>query len=135
MPAKRKLLPRPCPMCSSSYGTIQTVYFPGGKDEFLFRIGHYVPEKYTEVKQENENPYNYASDEEKEKKLKLSERLWCSFRSEHLEFDNLFDGNLDLMLLYSEETKPVTKQMSNALWIKVVNEGWKVKHPKILSPT
>ena len=111
------------------------MYFPSGKNEFLFRIGHYAPEYYRQVKQENDDPFNYASDEEKKEKLKLSERLWCSFRSEHLEFDNLFDGNLDLMLLYSEETKPVTKQMSNALWIKVANDGWKVKWPEILSPT
>jgi len=135
MSAKRKLLPRPCPKCGSSYGTIQLVYFPRGKDEFLFRVGHYVPEYYEEVKKENDSPFNYASEEEKKERLKLSERVWCSFRSDHLEFDNLFDGNLNLMLLYSEETKPVTKQMSNTLWIKVANEGWKVKRPKILSLT
>jgi len=135
MPAKRKLLPKPCPKCGSPYGTVQLVFFPSGKNEFLFRIGHYVPEHYSEVKQENENTFNYASEEEKKEKLKLSERLWCSFRSEHLEFDNLFDRNLDLMLLFSKETKPVTKQISGALWDKVFNEGWKVKRAQILSLT
>lgn len=135
MPTKRKLLPRPCPKCGSGYGTIQLVYFPSGKAEFLFRVGHYIPEYYEKVKKENDNPLNHDSEGEKKKKLKASQRVWCSFRSKHLEFDELFGGNLDLMLVYSEETEPVTKKMSSVLWDKVSNEGWKIKRAQILSPT
>jgi len=114
---------------------MQIVYFPSSRDEFLFRIGHYVPENYRQVKEENNNPFNHASEYEKKRKLKTSERLWCSFRSEHLEFSELFGGDLDLMMMYSEEKQPVTKQMSADLWNKVADEGWKIKQSQKLSLT
>jgi len=154
MPAKRQLLPRRCPKCRASFGTIQIVYLPamrtkiikkidykarkvtkktvkvsGSSRGFVFRIGHYVPEKYMEVKQENDNPFNYDSEEEKKKKLRTSQRLWCSFRSYHLEDD------LDLKWSYDGVVKPVNMPISNSLWIKVANEGWKVVPTKILSLT
>jgi len=154
MPAKRKLLPRPCPKCGSSFGTIQIVYLPavrtkiikkideearkvikksvkisGSSRGFVIRIGHYVPEHYEEVKKSNDNPFNYASEEDKKKRLRTSQRRWCSFRSDHLEDD------IGLRYRYDGITKPVTKQISAELWNEVIEEGWKVIPTKILSLT
>lgn len=99
----------------------KTVKISGSSRGFVVRIGHYSPEQYRKTKKQNDNSYNYASEEKKKKKLKTSERLWHSFRSDHLEDD------LDLKCRYDGVVKPVSVPFSNSLWYKVVNEGWKVR--------
>ena len=64
MPQKKKLLPRPCPICGNLYGTIQIEIFSTSRN-VICRIGHYDPKQY-------------------QKKSKLREKnpsgkKWCSF--------------------------------------------------------
>lgn len=109
--------------------TKEIVKVIGNSRGFVFRIGHYSPEKYMEVKKQNENPFNYASKEEKEKKLRTSQRIWHSFRTYRREDD------LDLSYNYDGVIKPVNIPFSKSMWIRIANEGWKVRWPKILSLT
>ena len=100
--------------------TKEIVKVSGSSKGFIIRIGHYSPEQYREVKKENDNPFNYASEKEKKEKLRTSQRVWHSFRSDHLEDD------LDLKWSYDGVMKPVNMPISNVLWNKVIHEGWKV---------
>ncbi len=119
MPAHRRKLPHPCPKCRSEFGTVQIVLFHlrrkfkkkisrydawnrrskyknishkwnGGRENVVFRIGHYDSTSYAKTKKENDEPYNFQTDETKKKKLRTSQRRWCSFRSEILEQSKFF---------------------------------------------
>jgi len=69
MPAKKKLLPRPCPICGNLYGSIQIVIFSSSSN-LICRIGHYDKEKY-------QNPSNVRERKSRGKK-------WCSFNISRL---------------------------------------------------
>jgi len=69
MPAKKKLLPRPCPICGNLYGTIQIVIFSTSRN-VICRIGHYDSEKY-------QNPSTARERKSRGKK-------WCSFNISRL---------------------------------------------------
>ena len=132
MPAKRKLLPNRCPKCKSHFGTIQIVFFTGirkktgkwggGRHKAVFRVGHYDSERYEQVKKNNEHPLNHASDDEKKMRLRTSQRRWCSFRSDHLEFGELGER---YMWRYDMVAKPVTMPITAELWNMVIEEGWR----------
>jgi len=100
--------------------------------DFIFRIGHYDPKQYKEAKKRNDDPLNREEEDVKKKRLRTAQRRWCSFRSDHLEFGNLFGGDLDREMNYElTHTEPVTKPINEELWNRVVEEGWKVEWPKI----
>ena len=46
MPTRKKLLPKPCPICKRENGTVQLMVFPNARSNFVCRIGHYVAEEY-----------------------------------------------------------------------------------------
>lgn len=76
MPAKRKRLPRPCPICKRKNGTIQLALTARG---LIVRIGHYSSklrnaEKGSWVLRKNQ-------DIDKKHSLWKTERKWCSFRA------------------------------------------------------
>ncbi len=83
MPARRKPLPRPCPKCGKSYGTMQIIIFVNKyKENVVCRIGHYDAEGYKKINKINkikkvnlENiDYNFQKD------VRAKQRKWCSFR-------------------------------------------------------
>jgi len=149
MPASRRLLPHRCPKCREIFGTVQVVYLTGKRKDpkkrgiwshdFIFRIGHYDPGQYKEGKKRYDYPYNYEEEDVKKRRLRTSQRRWCSFRSDHLEFGNLFGGDLEREMDYEmTHTEPATRSINEELWNRVREEGWKVrwpKTPKILSLT
>jgi len=91
MPAHRRKLPHPCPICKSTNGTVQIVFFnhwrkvknqisrydawnkrpkpkhrgngSGGSDNGVFRIGHYDSNSYQKIKKENNETYNFQTEE------------------------------------------------------------------------
>ena len=142
MPAKRRLLPRRCPKCREIFGTVQVVYLTGKRknekfrhifrNNFIFRIGHYDSEQYNEGKKRYDDPFNYEEEDVKKGRLRTSQRRWCSFRSDHLEFGNLFGDDLEREMRYElTHTDPVTKSINEKLWNRVMEEGWKVRWPEI----
>ena len=60
MPAKKKLLPRPCPCCGEWYGTISIVVF---RKDIIIRIGHYSPVKYRKTKISIERNFQLENDQ------------------------------------------------------------------------
>ena len=65
MPAKKKILPRPCPLCGKKNGTVQIVIFSTSM-EVICRIGHYDSKKFL-------NPSTVREKRSRGKK-------WCSFK-------------------------------------------------------
>jgi len=65
VPAKRKLLPRPCPLCGSLYGSIQIVIF-SSSGNVTCRIGHYDSKKYLKPSTVREK--------------RSRGKRWCSFK-------------------------------------------------------
>ena len=136
MPAKRKALPRKCPKCGLRYGTVQMVFFAGRKkpskrsdggirkkverysvsDKAVIRIGHYSNFSYNKTKKENQDPFNYDSDEVKRQKLRSSQRHWCSFRS----------YTLDDCMRFFRPYKTTAEPVSAEVWNRVVQVGWDV---------
>jgi hypothetical protein len=79
MPAKRKMLPIPCPICGRENGTIQLVYFPDKYNSLVIRIGHYSSilrkKSISLSKSKNRNKTIITN------QIQKRERVWCSFRS------------------------------------------------------
>jgi len=150
MPAKRKKLPQPCPKCGSLYGTVQMVFFNqrrkvkkkisrydawnrrpkpthrwnGSYDNAVFRIGHYDSELYKKTKKENNEFFNFQSEETKKQKLRTSQRRWCSFRSYifyDLKFGRLNNASQTMNLPFYDE-----------IWAEVYHDGWKMIQKKKL---
>lgn len=144
MPAKRNELPRPCPKCGSYFGTVQIVFFhgmrkvkkqesryeawnnltrpthrhSGGHDNAVFRIGHYDSKLYKKTKVENNKSHNFESEEIKKKKLRTSQRRWCSFRSDILE-----DSKFSKLRWIS---KTFTFPFFDDVWTEVYDNGWQM---------
>ncbi len=82
MPAKRSLLPRPCPICGKSYGTMQVIIFLDYRENVTCRIGHYDAEAYKKIKKIHKtqmlNPAN--SNDHFQQEIRIMQRHWCSFR-------------------------------------------------------
>ncbi len=125
MPAKRNLLPSPCPKCRSPYGTVQMVFFSGkrkngkpsgGSADHVIRIGHYDSAGYFEAKKENANVINDDSDEDEDRNLRSSQRHWCSFRSAVLD---------DYKGLVPPPSKTITEAISPEVWNEVIRAGWR----------
>ena len=83
------ILPRPCPKCGKSNGTIQLSYFRYSKrkkrhyfnkDSWIIRIGHYDSESYKKARKEYNDSILVDRDELK-RKISTSQRKWCSFLS------------------------------------------------------
>ena len=145
MPAKRKKLPHPCPKCGSSFGTVQIVFFHlrrkvepsrsrydawnkhpkpthrwnGSYDNGVFRIGHYDSTSYAKTKKENKKLDNLQTDEVKNKKLRTSQKRWCSFRSQILLFDDEFSD-------YHHLEKTITLPFYDYIQSKVLQRGWEM---------
>ena len=113
MPAKKKLLPRPCPICGNLYGTIQIVIFSTSRN-VICRLGHYDSEKY-------QNPSTVREKKSRGKR-------WCSFKinrtfiSDNIlpleqDYEDLTSGNLG-----RRKSIPYTKP---TLLIESIKEkGW-----------
>lgn len=55
MPAKKKALPAPCPICKRENGTVQIVVFPESRTKVVCRIGHYISEEYKPSKEKRKH--------------------------------------------------------------------------------
>ena len=113
MPAKRRQLPRHCPICGKENGTIQIVIF-STSNNVICRIGHYDSEKY-------QNPSTVKEKRSRGKK-------WCSFNISRLfaeenipqleqEMDDLRVGRFG---------KRKSRQYTNPLRLleAIKEEGW-----------
>ncbi len=113
MPAKKKLLPRPCPVCGSLYGTIQIViFFSSGN--VRCRIGHYDSKKY-------KNP---STAREKRSRGKR----WCKFKiNSSFAWDNvpsLEQEQDDLRSGYFGKRKSIPYTNPMFLIEAIRKEGW-----------
>ena len=152
MPAKHKKLPQPCPKCGSLYGTVQVVFFNQMRKvknqisrydawnrrpkpthrrngnhvgaNAVFRIGHYDSELYKKTKKENNEFFNFQSEETKKQKLRTSQRRWCSFRSEILS-DIKFRA-------YDFISQTMNLPLYDDVWDEVYNDGWQMIQKKKL---
>jgi len=116
MPAKRRLLPRPCPICGKENGTVQIIIWHNSF-RVNCRIGHYDSKKYQKP----------STPKEKRRRGKT----WCyflideSFAKEknfplEREMDDLYQGNLG-------KRKSITHTNPSILLNKIKEEGWHVK--------
>ena len=127
MPGKRRILPRPCPICEKNYGTFQIVYFlPQGHSlQMTFRIGHYDPDGYRKAKQKSNN-LEYQGKEgsiKLKRDLKNAQRKWCSFRSDH---ERKFNELHVIRYMQQRKKKTWTIRPHDSVLDKVKREGWKV---------
>lgn len=113
MPAKRRLLPRPCPICGKDNGTVQIVLFYNSF-RVNCRIGHYDSKTY-------KNP---ETSKEKRKRGKT----WCYFLIDEFfakekifpleqDMDDLYGGNLG-------KRKSITYTNPSLLLETIQEEGW-----------
>ena len=113
MPAKRRLLPRPCPICGKENGTVQIVIWHNSF-KVNCRIGHYDSKTF-------QNP---ATPKEKRRRGKK----WCyflmdeSFAKENIlplerDIDDLYMGNLG-------KRKSITYTSPSLLLETIKEEGW-----------
>jgi len=84
-------------------------------DKAVIRIGHYDSVGYFEAKKENASVFNNDSEEDKDRKLRSSQRRWCSFRSDVL------DDYVGLDVIDQTVTKPISAKV----WNRVVEVGWR----------
>jgi len=113
MAAKKKILPRPCPLCGKKNGTVQIVIFSTSM-EVICRIAHYDSEKY-------QNPSSVREKRSRGKK-------WCSFKIQKLfaeenmppleqDMDDLHSG-------YFGKRKSITYTNHSFLLDAVKENGW-----------
>lgn len=78
MPAKKRMLPKPCPICKRKNGTIQLVIFPNAVSKLVCRIGHYVSEEYSLPKEKMKQLEIDVIDTEK-RNPKTRGKIWHNF--------------------------------------------------------
>jgi len=102
MPAKRNILPHPCPECGSNYGSIRIAVVTGthgptvvrgpklgeyhkvfehswGRTEIIVRIKHYRPSGYATVKRMKLSNPSLGGAKLRREFMKQQQK-WCSFR-------------------------------------------------------
>jgi len=113
MPAKKKLLPRPCPICGDLYGTVQILIFSTSQN-VICRIGHYDSKKYRHPSTEKEK--------------KSRGKTWCSFNiSRWYAEENMppLEQDMDdLSSGYFRKRKSITYTNPMFLLEAVKEEGW-----------
>ncbi len=122
MPAKRKLLPYPCPICERDNGTIQIVIFdPDGESgDVVCRIGHYNSRKYNETKDKLDNVRNLKL---QRKKRRSGGRIWHYFRITHLLNEEELIEN-SIIFRYSHHKKKVTLSPNSQFINTIKKYGW-----------
>jgi len=139
MPAKPNKLPKPCPKCNNSNGTVQLLY---SKEKITVRIGHYDSEGYKEAKKEyvdslKTTPENINLEQESgkfeglKKKIRTKQRKWCSFRSDNVFIRGLREDriyNTDITMAVSRRDPPriirLTKHGKLRLQQQICLFGW-----------
>ena len=136
MPAKRNILPHPCPECGSNYGSIRiavvtgisgphTTYYRnngvltskkevsdrGGDTEIIVRIKHYKPSGYATVKRMKISNPSLGGAKLRREFLKHQQK-WCSFRI-----------NGDFVFRYEPRTMTVYRKLENLDYRKSID--WK----------
>lgn len=116
MPAKRKQLPRHCPICGKENGTVQIVIF-STSNKVICRIGHYDSEKY-------QNPSTVKEKRSRGKK-------WCSFNINRLfaeeNMSQLEQETDDLRVGHFGKRKSITYTNPIFLLEAIKEEGWNGK--------
>ena len=86
MPARRRLLPRPCP-CGKENGTVQLIIFKhkyiSSRHIVTCRIKHYYPEFYKIIKENQEERDEEITRAITGKKNISHKARWCSFQTTH----------------------------------------------------
>ena len=116
MPAKRKILPRPCPLCGKENGTVQIVIWHNSS-RVNCRIGHYD----SKIFQKPSTP------REKRRRGKK----WCYFlMDESFAKKNIFPLEQDMEDLYVGnlgKRKSITYTNPSLLLETIIEEGWHVQ--------
>ena len=137
MPARRKLLPLPCP-CGNKYGTVQLIIFNhnylSSRHAVICRIKHYYPEFYKiakEVQQIRGTAITRTKTGKKKKMVSYKSR-WCSFQTIHRI--NLVDSTgrkiplIEYFDLYEDDSSKSKTFAPDESFYKVVKErGWGIK--------
>jgi hypothetical protein len=137
VPARRKLLPLPCP-CGNKYGTVQLIIFNhnylSSRHAVICRIKHYYPEFYKiakEVQQIRGTAITRTKTGKKKKMVSYKSR-WCSFQTIHRI--NLVDSTgrkiplIEYFDLYEDDSSKSKTFAPDESFYKVVKErGWGIK--------
>ncbi len=129
MPAKRKLLPNPCPICGRDNGTVQLVYF-SSLQEIIIRIGHYTSNRYRKTVRESkkiENNYDKETIDKFDRKKHTNQRAWCSFRLHCSRFPPRLEKKLE-KLSNGGYKKSVTIPLPWSVHKIIKQDGWKIQH-------
>ena len=81
LPAKKKILPAPCPICKRQNGTVQLVVFPQAQSKLVCRIGHYIAEEYNPSEDKRKHLKIDILDIEKRNSTTRG-KIWHSFKIE-----------------------------------------------------
>jgi len=80
LPAKRYILPKPCPECGLNYGSLRIGIFSGrSKTSVLIRVKHYNPFGYAEIKRKSKGSIIQDKNKLKKEFMKKQQK-WCSVR-------------------------------------------------------
>jgi hypothetical protein len=136
VPARHKLLPRPCP-CGNEYGTVQLIIFNhnylSSRHAVTCRIKHYYPEFYKitkEVQQKRSTEITRTKTGERE--MISYKSRWCSFQTTHRI--NLVDSTGRKIPLskyfdvYKDDSSKSKTFAPDERFYKIVKErGWDIK--------
>lgn len=121
MPAKKKQLPRPCPLCGKENGTIQIMIFSTSRN-VTCRIGHYDSVKYQ----------NLSTLKEKRGGVKK----WCGFKMDiFFAEENMppLEEDMDYLKTgYFGKRKSLSYTNPMFLLEAIKEEGWNGKGEKYL---
>ena len=135
MPARRRLLPRPCP-CGKEKGTVQLIIFKhkyiSSRHTVTCRIKHYYPEFYKIIK-ENQKERDEELTRAITGKKKISHKArWCSFQTIHrIDFVDKTGRRIPLREyfdIYKEDYSKSKTFSPDESFYKIVKEsGWGIK--------
>ncbi len=131
MPAKKKILPSPCPICGRNNGTIQIAIFPKSIQTVVFRIGHYIREEYKPTKEERKSFKIDVLDRDKRKESTRG-KVWHSFTIKPQGSSTEMSKIQDIIDEYESRTTAKNKKSisfsPNPEFYEIIkNTGWCMK--------
>ena len=131
LPTRKKLLPKPCPICKRENGTVQLTVFPNARSNFVCRIGHYVAEEY-KLPKDKKKWSDIDTIDLAKRKDSVRGKIWHSFRIEpkgHTsEIKDLQEHIKQYeKIRYSSKRKPITFSPEQIFYELIKETGWCMK--------